>query len=508
MNSALVRVLAIATLSGGAASSAAALQAASETASPSVGAPAEMQIAQMREVDVFYDQDGTRILLDPYTGRVIAVQPPRDGYGRPIDRRLPDPIYRDEAPDYDAARERRLRQREVDIGRREPPPRTAPRETFEGDDFEVDRGYEDRGPIQALPAPQRTPDTRNEEPQFAEREPVTRSPLAPPSDETTGTVTPPTGQDSGSIIEVEPMPGNPTLGAPGGGEQPAPQIGQTGVSEELAKIQIVLDRFGAAPGVVDGRMGDNVNKAISAFREITGQALRTYDTAEVDRLLEETGGPAFMEYTITAVDAAGPFVASIPDDYGKKAELDRMSYTSVTEALAERFHMDENYLKRLNPGADFGRPGTVVKVANPGERKADKVVRIVADKARKQVRAYDETGRLVRAYPATIGSQDTPSPSGTHTVERIALEPEYTYNPKINFKQGDNDRILRIPPGPNGPVGSVWIALSKPTYGIHGTPEPSKIGKTYSNGCVRLTNWDAEDLAKRIDKGVTVEFSE
>ena len=142
-------------------------------------------------------------------------------------------------------------------------------------------------------------------------------------------------------------------------------------------------------------------------------------------------------------------------------------------------------------GGRFGRPGTVIKVANIGADVQTPVTRIIADKAKKQVRAYDAAGKLVAAYPATIGSSDTPSPTGTHEVARVAFNPEYTYNPNINFKQGDNDKILTIPPGPNGPVGSIWIALSKPTYGIHGTPDPSKIGKTESHGCVRLTNWDA-----------------
>ena len=178
----------------------------------------------------------------------------------------------------------------------------------------------------------------------------------------------------------------------------------------------------------------------------------------------------------------------------------------MTEAIAERFHMDENYLKALNPGVNFNRPGTIVKVANFGKLVSTPVANIIADKGMKQVRAYDAQGKLVAAYPATIGSADTPSPSGTHTVSRVALDPNYTYNPKLNFKQGENDKILTIPPGPNGPVGSVWIALDKPTYGIHGTPDPSKIGKTESHGCVRLTNWDARELAKLVKPGVTVEF--
>ncbi|MER2634604.1 MAG: L,D-transpeptidase, partial [Rhizobiaceae bacterium] len=186
----------------------------------------------------------------------------------------------------------------------------------------------------------------------------------------------------------------------------------------------------------------------------------------------------------------------------------RMSFTSTAEMLAERFHMDEAYLKALNPDANFNRPGTIIKVANVGKPAAGAVKRIVADKGNKQVRAYDAAGKLLVAYPATIGSSDTPSPTGVHAVSRIAFDPEYTYNPKLNFKQGDNDKVLTIPPGPNGPVGSIWIALDKPTYGIHGTPEPSKIGKTESHGCVRLTNWDAAELAKMVSPGVNVEFVE
>ena len=135
-----------------------------------------------------------------------------------------------------------------------------------------------------------------------------------------------------------------------------------------------------------------------------------------------------------------------------------------------------------------------------------RVARIEADKRLRQLRAYDAQGVLIVAYPATIGSEDNPSPSGSHVVEGVATMPNYTYNPKINFQQGDNAEVLTIPPGPNGPVGSIWIDLSEPTYGIHGTPEPSLIDKTGSHGCVRLTNWDAEELAKMVSPGVVVDF--
>ncbi|MFP5078145.1 L,D-transpeptidase [Rhizobium sp. YIM 134829] len=277
-------------------------------------------------------------------------------------------------------------------------------------------------------------------------------------------------------------------------------------SAEITALQVFLDREGFSPGVIDGKTGSNVTKAIEAWQQATGETLDPNNTEDILERLRLSGGLPFTTYTITAADAAGPYVASIPEDYAHKAELPHLSFTSVPEMLGEKFHMDETYLRAMNPGVDFTIPGTIVKVINPGAPKTGTVTRILADKARKQVFAYDANGGLVAAYPATIGSSDTPSPSGTVQVDRIALNPGYTYNPKINFKQGNNDKVLTLQPGPNGPVGTVWIALSKPTYGIHGTPEPSKIGKTQSHGCVRLTNWDATELAKMVSVGTVVEF--
>ncbi|WP_349434920.1 L,D-transpeptidase [Pararhizobium sp. A13] len=286
---------------------------------------------------------------------------------------------------------------------------------------------------------------------------------------------------------------------------PAAQITKKS-SAEITALQVFLDREGFSPGVIDGRSGSNVTKAIEAWQQATGETLDPNNTDDIMERLRFSGGLPITSYTITAADAAGPYVASIPEDYAHKAALPHLSFTSTTEMLGEKFHMDEAYLRELNPGVDFTVPGTIIKVINPGEMKKGKVSRIIADKYRKQVFAYDEAGTLIAAYPATIGSSDTPSPSGTVQVDRIAFDPGYTYNPKINFKQGENDKVLTLQPGPNGPVGTVWIALSKPTYGIHGTPEPSKIGKTQSHGCVRLTNWDATELAKMVSVGTTVEF--
>lgn len=324
---------------------------------------------------------------------------------------------------------------------------------------------------------------------------------------TTGTV--PTRPKIIEVPDLEEL-AQPRAETPAQTEKKAPAVARTpSLSKaQVSALQVYLDRNGISPGVIDGRMGSNVAKALDAWFEATGERLDPADTDLIVSRLAAEGGLAFTTYTITAEDAAGPFIASVPADYAEKAQLERLAYTSTSEMLAERFHMDEAYLKALNPGVDFTLPGVQIKVVATGEKKTGSVTSIVADKARKQVRAYDAAGKLIAAYPATIGSSDTPSPSGEVTIERVAHNPGYTYNPKINFKQGDNDKILQVPPGPNGPVGTIWIALSKPTYGIHGTPEPSTIGKTQSHGCVRLTNWDAEELAGMVTPGVTVSFIE
>lgn len=271
----------------------------------------------------------------------------------------------------------------------------------------------------------------------------------------------------------------------------------------VVRLQVLLDRAGASPGVIDGFDGDNVRKAVLAFELM--RSLPPDGALDPDVLAAlETGGPVIGDYAIIA-DDLNAIGAPIPKDYAEQAKRKFLGYASIEESLAERFHMDIDLLKALNPGARYVT-GEPVYVAAYGPDLKGEVARIEADKALRQVRAYDANDRLIAAYPATIGSEENPSPSGTHIVEGIAPMPEYTYNPKINFQQGANTEVLTIPPGPNGPVGSMWIDLSEPTFGIHGTPEPSLIDKTGSHGCVRLTNWDANELARMVKPGVPVDF--
>lgn len=280
----------------------------------------------------------------------------------------------------------------------------------------------------------------------------------------------------------------------------------SGQSALTAKVQVLLDRSGISPGVVDGWRGGMSDSAIKAFQRRAGLPITgKLDHSVWDLLQGYAATPLVSDYTITEDDAVG-LVDNIPADYGEKAKMSSQGYTSILEKLAERFHMDEKFLMRLNPGVDF-IPGATIHVTLPAKPVRTTVTRIIVDKATRRVAAYDAKGTLVADYPATVGSTETPSPHGNHTVDAVALNPTYTYNPKRNFQQGENDRVLIVPPGPNGPVGNVWIDLSQPTYGIHGTPTPSKLFVSQSHGCVRLTNWDAWELAHMVKaKVTTVEF--
>ena len=276
-----------------------------------------------------------------------------------------------------------------------------------------------------------------------------------------------------------------------------------------ARAHVMLNNAHASPGAIDGTSGKNTLKAIASFQQMNGiKPTGTLTQETWDALLAKQGSkPAFVEYTITEEDLKGPYTETIPTDYALQAKMKGLYYTRVTEMLGEKFHMDEDFLKKLNPKATFKKAGEKLIVANIRNEVPEDIHLIVAHKGAKQLYLFNSRNQMIASFPATIGSSSTPSPTGTYKVTGVAKNPWYSYSPS-NFVQGNNKKPLSLPPGPNGPVGNIWIGLSKKSFGIHGTPNPSAISKTASHGCIRLTNWDANDLGRKVKSGVTVRFLE
>ena len=353
-----------------------------------------------------------------------------------------------------------------------------------------------------------------------------------------------------------------------------PLAAHDGVPEELPdsdprlmmQAQIVLDRLGFTPGVIDGRPGLSTRNAIAGFQEASGlPATGELDGPTREELAQWSTVPATRVVTIPPDFAAGPFMP-VPKGPGQQARLAALGYASLDEKLAERFHTTVATLRELNPGgvpagsaaspvapASVGmqqdpaprlpaaeealgavpvfHSGQQVRVPNIGNDKVDpaklggdgewqrtlvtlgvgtdqaRVDKIVVSKAKGVLKGYDGAGKLVAVYTATMGSEHDPLPLGRWKVNGVSRNPKFHYNPALFWDAGANQQKATLPPGPNGPVGVVWIDLSKPHYGIHGTPSPESIGRAESHGCVRLTNWDAARLAQMVRPGTEVLFA-
>lgn len=287
--------------------------------------------------------------------------------------------------------------------------------------------------------------------------------------------------------------------------------------EEVAKAQVFLDRAGFGPGKIDGRDGQYTRKALELYRRSQGQDATAEDTLNLSGIDLSKAEPAFISYTVTKEDLEN--VGELPEDVKAQGKLKWLPYTSSAEAIAEKFHCDVDFLEERNPGRTTQlMPGDQLMVPNvepfdlaalkkPGEPKGPNdqpsPTSVIVQTQDSMAEVYDNA-QLVAAFPVTIGSGQTESPVGEWKVKGVARLPEFRYDEKMLNEGTRSKEFVMLPPGPNNPVGAVWIALDRDGIGLHGTDDPDLIGRSQSHGCVRLANWDVVRLANYVRPGTPV----
>lgn len=312
--------------------------------------------------------------------------------------------------------------------------------------------------------------------------------------------------------------------------QPAPP--RSVVDFNILHVQVILDHLGFSPGILDGRPGQSLTAALRGFQEARGLAVTgTIDAATLKLLHQYRRLRPVKTLAVSADAMAGPFVDPIPKNLPEQSKLSALAYRRPLEKLAEMFHTTPEVLVELNPGGRAIRTGAVFRFPNalpssrayPDDMKPEwrqtlsmlnvdatqpKADHLVVDKSEGVLKVYGSGNRLVAQFSATMGSEHDPLPIGRWKINGLDTNPKFHYNPDLFWDAKKSDDPAMLPPGPNGPVGVVWIDLSKEHYGIHGTPEPQTIGRSESHGCIRLTNWDAARLALMVKPGTPAIFQE
>ncbi len=294
---------------------------------------------------------------------------------------------------------------------------------------------------------------------------------------------------------------------------PTPMTLKSEAGPVVTRIQILLDRARFSVGVIDGRAAKNTAMAIYWFQKTQNlPSTSMVDSATYNRLMTLVGAtPVVTQVTLTPDMLKGPFITLSHNVYDQ-AKMNCLCYASATEMLAERYHTSFEMMRKLNPGVGFAslKPGDAIwapALQSPSLSPARQIARIQVAKTGNYVHAYASDGSLIYHFPSTLGSQYDPSPTGKYRVTSVAWNPAFRYDPTLFSDVPDTKPDAMLPPGPNSPVGVVWIALSKEHVGIHGTPNPDTIGLASSHGCVRLTNWDATRLGHAVPAGTRVEFT-